>query len=95
MNDLELNGFILLKKLIPTKDIEYLKSVFINNLIDYSIIKSYIDNNLVNYINFNLSWNTIYTKYRASNLNNLYFIEILLIIRIYIMINKRYVRVIQ
>jgi len=70
MKDLELNGFYILKNKISINDLEYLDNSIIDNLVNYSNVQSYINNNLIQIINKSLNWDIIYCKYRVSNNNN-------------------------
>ena len=70
MEDLELNGYFLLKNKLSNNEINYLNYSILDNLVNYSNIQSHIDNNLISIVNESFNWNIIYCKYRVSNNNN-------------------------
>ena len=69
MNDLNTNGYIILKNVVDVNRIQYAQSQ-INNKVNYYKLKNYLDNDMINNVNRKLGLNINYTKYRVSNNNN-------------------------
>lgn len=71
MEDLNKNGFIILKNIITNDELNYGLTAVKNNLIDYKIIKKFIDVIFLQKISKLLNWqNPYYLKFRLSNMQN-------------------------
>jgi ectoine hydroxylase-related dioxygenase (phytanoyl-CoA dioxygenase family) len=70
MEYLNKNGYIILKNVVDTNRIKYVRSLIKKNTVNYFRLKSYLDNDMINNVNKELNLNIDYTKYRVSNNNN-------------------------
>lgn len=64
------NGFLLIKNGLNENELYEMEKSINNELIDYILLKSFIDNIFTKKINEKLNWNIEYTKFRLSNNNN-------------------------
>jgi len=64
------NGFILIKNALNENELYEIEKSINNDLINYILLKSFIDNIFTKKINEKLNWNLEYTKFRLSNNNN-------------------------
>ena len=78
MDQLNKNGFLVLKNVLNMNRVNYAKEL-INNKVNYFRLKDFLDNDMINTVNNVLNLNIDYILYRVSNNNNLrclVFIEI-------------------
>ena len=69
MDQLNKNGFLVLKNVLNMNRVNYAKEL-INNKVNYFRLKDFLDNDMINTVNNVLNLNIDYTKYRVSNNNN-------------------------
>lgn len=67
---LENDGYIIIKNNFNKNLIDNVKEHITKSSVDYSVIDSFIRNDMMKNVNKNMNWDTHYTKYRVSNNNN-------------------------
>jgi hypothetical protein len=72
LNNKTLNedGYLLIKNGLNENELIFLEKSINNKLINYTLLKEFIDNIFTKKINTKLNWNLEYTKFRLSNNNN-------------------------
>jgi len=70
INELETNGYVHLKNILTDDEYNYGLNCINDNKIDYSKMKLFIENQMLNHINNIFDKNCHYTKFRFSNNNN-------------------------
>lgn len=70
LEELQENGYILLKNVISKNEIDSARSCFCDQKIYYPCIKNYIENVMLKEIDYQLGWNSDYIKFRVSDNNN-------------------------
>jgi hypothetical protein len=64
------NGYLLIKNALNENELYEMEKSINNELINYTLLKLFIDNIFTKKINEKLNWNLEYTKIRLSNNNN-------------------------
>lgn len=71
IDKLHRDGYVLFPRLLDNRDLNsFEKSIINSKLINYGILKHFIDIRFVPKVNRVLRWNTIYTKFRFSSSEN-------------------------
>ncbi len=68
--ELHKNGFVFLKNVLSTSEIQKGISTIQDKSLDYVRMEEFVTNNFLQKINQKFGWQTIYTKFRVSDNNN-------------------------